>query len=95
MNALNVNNYVDCNENCSDCIGPEIDDCVSCVIGNVIFHTGKSNSFSCVSHCLYLYFALGGECIKCMDICDACLSATSCTNCSRGYLKYSAPDLFF
>jgi hypothetical protein len=78
-NSTTKNCNVTCYSGCSNCYGPDSNQCLSCSTG--FLQNGQCTSCSTVT--------AAGLCLICPDQCSTCVSSTNCTTCNAGSFNYN------
>lgn len=71
-----------CHKSCSQCTGPEANQCLSCSDVSLVLEKGYCSKNS---PCNFGFFLDNGQCTKCLDNCLDCESVFECKTCSIGF----------
>lgn len=72
-----------CHTSCATCIGPRIDDCLTCEEEDTVWSNGR-----CVETCPLGTYNDGSTCAICSPGCRSCLNENQCLLCASGFYLY-------
>uniref|UniRef100_A0A8D2MU68 Growth factor receptor domain-containing protein n=1 Tax=Zonotrichia albicollis TaxID=44394 RepID=A0A8D2MU68_ZONAL len=80
-----------CHADCTDCNGPESDDCTACTYSVFYLYNGMCFKATCVETCPDGYYADSTErqCSACHSTCDTCTGkhSSQCLSCKLGWYR--------